>query len=143
MSASKHQHRLSNFSPRPWHGRLIIFQERFQHFSFPCPANLFVAKPSRPSDTICPRSSTQMYDHTFCTINNNGSCSLQHIHSNDHGISIWLCLMHHSMNWYVWRICVSTSLFLRVNQLEVYILFCLADREGNCHMYNVAQYRNT
>ena len=103
-------------------------------------------KPStcRPSHTICPRSSTLMYDHTlyFRTINNNGSCSLQHIHvhSKDQDISIWLGLMHHSLNWYVCRIRVSTSLCLKVKQLEVYIL---ADREGHCHLYNAAQYRNT
>ena len=57
-------------------------------------------------------------------------------------LSIWLGLMHHSLDWYVWIIRVSTSLCFKVNQLEVDVLFCLADR-GHCHLYNVAQYINT
>ena len=134
---------LLTFSPKPWHGIMDHFPREVSTL-FPSHVqqirlwNIYsiykykrTYKPStcRPPHTICPRSSTLIYNHTlfFWTINNNGSCSLQHIHSKYHDICIWLGLMHHSLNWYVWRIRVSTSLCLKVNQLEVYIL---ADRRS-------------
>ena len=32
---------------------------------------------------------------------------------------------------------------LKVDEQEVYILFCLVGRERHCHLYNAAQYSNT
>ena len=65
-------------------------------------------------------------------MNNNGSCSVQHIHIKDHDISIWLGLMHHSLNWYVWRIRVSTSLCIFL-QTEKVIATCIMQHNTETH----------
>ena len=61
-------------------------------------------------------------------MNNNGSCSVQHQGSR---LSIWLGLMHHSLNWYVWRIRVSTSLCIFL-QTEV-IATCIMQHNTETH----------
>ena len=107
-------------SPKAWHGIMDHFPREVStlfpsHVQQICLWNIYsiyinTYKPSTcwPSHTICPRSSTLMYGHTlfFLTINNNGSCSLQHIHSKDHDMCPPLCLKVH----------------------------ILADREGHCHL---------